>query len=208
MKNAFHILNALVLLAGTPALTGCGSSTEQTYSQDEVNAAVAAKALASGRSPTLNPFAFKPWVAAAAPATVNTPVPSGRVITTNGMLGIRVGITQRQIGHLLKERHGVCWRSRLSDVSIVYIERGSVALVQTESPRLATSSGARVGMSERALRALYPWGLTYPSPDDLSRNYYYYSGTGNGIRFGIREQRVADITVGKRSVITRESYCG
>ena len=87
--------------------------------------------------------------------TYETAAPQSNAITTDGMAGISVGMTRRQIAHLLKEHINFgCFETNFGLVSID--DRGIVELVQTSSSRLSTLSGARVGMSDRALRGLYP----------------------------------------------------
>lgn len=134
---------------------------------------------------------------------------SGGAITTDGMAGIRVGMTQRQIAHFLKpgsESNG-CWSTRSG--LMVIVERGIVVLVSTDSSRLATLSGARVGMSVNALRNLYPRRLDRLSSDHpyYDYSYFLYSSSGNGIKFGVNNGKITDISSGRRGVIDRESYC-
>lgn len=144
-------------------------------------------------------------VSAGTDVTYGATAPQTNTITTDGMAGIRVGMTRRQIAHRLGEHINFgCWETDFGKVSI---DRGVVELVQTESPRLATLSGARVGMSERALRRLYPRGLEVPRPDDPYGRYYYHSMSGNSLRFQTSEGKIADITAGKRDAVMRDSYC-
>ena len=130
---------------------------------------------------------------------------SGSAITTDGIADNRVDMTQRQVAHLLKpgSNGNNCWISR-SGLTVV-MDRGIVVLVQTESPQLATLSGARVGMTERALRSLYPGRLELPNFG--YRRLYYYSSSGNAISFAINEEKSTDITAGKRWIITYDEYC-
>ena len=144
-------------------------------------------------------------VSAGTDVTYGATTPQTNTITTDGMAGIRVGMTRRQIAHLLGEHINFgCWETGFGKV---LIDRGVVELVETESPRLATLSGARVGMSERALRRLYPKGLVAPPPDDPYGRYYYHSSSGNSLRFAVMDGKVRIITAGKRSTVMLDSYC-
>lgn len=134
---------------------------------------------------------------------------TGGAITTDGMAGVTVGMTQRQVAPLIGGHiNADCYETKFGKV---IIERGIVVLAETQSPRLATRSGARVGMTDSALRKLYPGRLRRTdTPNDFdtsSWTYWYYSSSGNGLRFDMRNGRVSSIAAGKIDVITRESFC-
>lgn len=145
----------------------------------------------------------------------------GLDITTDGMVGIRVGMSQRQVSHLIR-RWGDAgdqmnsyecstWPTR-AGLAVVMTQRAIVTRIETNSPRLSTASGARVGMTEVALRRTYPRGLVreedrYSDATDRRWNYYFYSSNGNGVRFKVGNGRVESIIAGRRSSITLAEGC-
>ena len=122
-------------------------------------------------------------------------------ITIDGIGGIRIGMTLRQIAPLLEpasdwnRAHGRY--STRSGLTVVTGGHGIAELVFTETARTATLSGARLGMSDRALRGLYLTSLVRTgAPDDTAPSdwtYYYYSSSYNGIRFDLVNGQIRQI---------------
>ena len=144
--------------------------------------------------------------------TYETAAPRTDVITTDGMLGIAVGMTYQQVSHLFyrsgtnenrrsAQEPADCnsYSTRNGEASI-FIQRGFVTAIYSDSPRLATPSGARVGMSEAALRRLYGNRLRWLRME-YSVAYVLLSDSGNGIRFTVSEGKVTIIGAGRRSSI-------
>ena len=142
-------------------------------------------------------------------------------ITTDGMAGVRVGMTRRQIAPMTKpwvdsadaiNNFECATYPTRSELAVVMVQRGIVTRVATTSPRLSTRSGAQVGMTERTLRKMYGTRIVrdedqYSTPNDPSWNYYYYSNDGNGIRFDVHGGKVNAIMSGKRSAIRLAEGC-
>jgi hypothetical protein len=132
-----------------------------------------------------------------------------------------VGMTRRQIAPMTKpwgdsadaiNSFECATYPTRSELAVVMVQRGMVTRVATTSPRLSTRSGARVGMTERALRKMYGTRIVrdedqYSTPNDPSWNYYYYSNDGNGIRFYVHDRKVSSIMSGKRSAIILAEGC-
>lgn len=157
-------------------------------------------------------------VTGSAPAASAAP---DSTIATDGMAGVTVGMTRRQIAPMTKpwgdsadaiNSFECATYPTRSELAVVMVQRGMVARIATTSPRLSTRSGARVGMTERALRKMYGTRLArdedqYSTPNDPSWNYYYYSNDGNGIRFDVQSGKVNAIMSGKRSAIILAEGC-
>jgi hypothetical protein len=136
-------------------------------------------------------------------------------MTTDGTSVVRAGMTRQQIAPFIRpESKGVgedpyeCDMFETRDgLASVMVQRGIVTSVATDSPRFTTTLGARVGTTEATLRRLYGARLTKEENIYGGWNYYFYSTSGNGIRFYVDEGRVRSINAGARSSIRLAEGC-
>lgn len=142
------------------------------------------------------------------------------LITTDGMLGIKAGMTHGQVASLLNRQGSYdgtgavdggtyecniyTTRSGLADVMI---QRGIVTSVSTDNPRLSTASGAKVGVTDATLRRIYAGRLKRQENPYSGWDYYLYSRSGNGMRFHIDKGRVEAITAGRRGSVELAEGC-
>ena len=149
----------------------------------------------------------------AVPSTVaaRSPLPEP-VITTNGLagaynlkVGVRKSTIQRQIG-AGNPNHDDPFHCDIHPVSglngvQVMIEDGVVTSVIIQSSKPATPSGARVGMTDRQLRAIYGKRLKrseHTYQDAPAAYYTLRSSSGNKVVFDVNEQRrVTEIRAGR-----------
>lgn len=140
------------------------------------------------------------------------------VITTDGMLGISVGMSVRQIAHLINQpgnysqAEGVntyeCQVYDLrSDLGQVMVQKGAVTSIVTSSPRLGTPAGVKVGMPEVSLRRAYGQRLIRQPSEYRGASYYFHSNSGNGIRFGVADGKIQFIAAGRRNSIELSEGC-
>jgi hypothetical protein len=136
------------------------------------------------------------------------------IITTDGMLGISAGMTRSQIAHLIQphgeyDRDGTfgpaeafacnIYRTR-SGLAEVMIERGMVTSISTVSPKLGTAAGARAGVADASLRKFYGNRLRRTEGQYSGWDYYYYSASGNGLRFHVENGKIVSIRAGGKSI--------
>jgi hypothetical protein len=139
----------------------------------------------------------------------------GLRMTTDGTSVIRAGMTKQQIiphirpqGISVGEDRYECDIFETRDgLATVMVQRGIVTSIATESPRFMTTLGARVGTPEPTLRRLYGARLIKEVSEYGGLLYYFYSTSGNGIRFYVNEGRVISLNAGARSSIRLAEGC-
>ena len=140
-------------------------------------------------------------------------------ITTDGMLGINAGMTRQQVAHLISRRgiysdadiDGGTFTCNIyntrNGLAQVMIQKGFVTSVSTDSTRMATTSGARVGATEAALRRLYGNRLRRDENTYEGFNLTLLSTSGNGVRFHLENGRIVSISSDQRGSIELMEGC-
>jgi hypothetical protein len=82
----------------------------------------------------------------------------------------------------------------------IMVENGRVTSVSTDSAYFRTKSGISPGSTEADLKKAYTGQLKVEENIYGGTNYYYYSNSGNGIKFYVDSGRVMSIFAGGDSI--------